>query len=313
MMNHVAIIIVHYNQVQVTWEGIASLMGASYRKFDIVVVDNGLNQTDQAFFKQQCLNSGFTFRIVEGNLPCLLFDGTIFWHTAEKNLGYGGGMNLGARIAGASLPDFLLLLNNDIISQVNFLGNLLQAIDGVRDQSDFGFAGCLIHSWPHKEIWYAGGKLNLTRCMGEHLINYPKSSDIQETGFVTGCCMLCRPDVYQKLGGMDERFFLYLEDVDLCYRAIKKGYKLFFVPSAELFHRVGSSTGGDEKPLSVHYSSRNRILMMRKHFNGLILYRFYTFFFFSRLLKILKWILLGKMNLIAFLWKGVIEGFTAKK
>ena len=221
-------------------------------------------------------------------------------------------MNLGAKLAEKGNPDYLLLLNDDTLVSERFLDDLLTGIGVVASSRDFGFAGCLIRNWPNREVWYAGGMINLNRCMGEHFTEVPNYSSTVETGFITGCCMICRPGVYKELEGMNENFFLYMEDVDLCYRAKKEGYKLYFVPQAELYHRVGSSTGGDEKSLSVYYSARNRILLMRKHFGGILFSRFVLFFFFSRLVKTIKWLILGKVGLIASLWKGMIEGCTRK-
>jgi GT2 family glycosyltransferase len=307
------IILVHFNNTEITWECIESLTASGYDNFSIIIVDNSNQPKDLEFIQFRCTESNIFFQQLEKKLGSVNFNRSIYWFQAPENMGYAGGMNLGAEIALLSDPDFLLLLNNDIFVTPDFLSRFLLAIEPVMDRPEFGLASCLIKTWPEKKIWYAGGRFNRVRCMGEHRLLMPQSMEIQETGFISGCCMLCRPGVYQELGGLDESFFLYFEDVDLCYRTIKQGYKLFFVPGTELFHRVGSSTGGDEKPLSVYYSSRNRVFLMRKHFKDLTLYQFYTFFLFSRIGKTIKWILLGKVNLILSLWKGVIEGFTKIK
>jgi len=310
---YISIILVHYHQIQTTWECVESLLSSEYPDFNIIIIDNGSEKSDPCMFKRSCSERGLHFGYLGGNRIDLLFDRHVYWHSSPVNLGYAGGMNLGAKLAASGNPDYLLLLNNDTIIPKRFLGDFLSGLGSITERQDFGFAGCLIHTWPDKTVWYAGGNLNLRRGMGEHFNTLPHYGVTVETGFITGCCLLCHPDVYKQLNGMDEDYFLYLEDVDLCYRSIKQGYKLFFVPRAELFHRVGSSTGGDEKPLSVYYSSRNRILFMRKHFKGLHLFRFYIFFLPSRLFKVIQWILFGEVNLVVSLLKGVFEGFKEKK
>jgi GT2 family glycosyltransferase len=310
---NISIILVHYHQAQITWDCLESLISSEYQHFNVIIIDNGSEKTDQDMIKDHCLENEIQFHSLRNKNIDLQFDKSVNWYVAPQNLGYAGGMNLGSEIAAVGNPDYLLLLNNDTIVPKRFLVDFLAGLEPIADRPDFGFVGCLIRSWSDKTVWYAGGNLNLIRCMGEHFDTPPHYSVTVETGFLTGCCLLCRPDVYRQLNGMDEDFFLYLEDVDLCYRAIKQGYKLFFVPSAQLFHRVGSSTGGDEKPLSVYYSSKNRILMMRKHFNSLVLYRFYAFFFFSRIIKAMKWILLGKTKLVVSLCIGVRDGLSYKR
>jgi GT2 family glycosyltransferase len=312
-MNNISIILVHFHHIDITWECVKSLTRMTFCQFNIIIIDNGANKSDREIFESHCYNHDLHFQMLENQQGKVQFGKNIYWYTSSENLGYAGGMNLGADLAGNGNPDFLLLLNNDTLVSERFLGDFLAGIQAVVDNSDFGFAGCLIRTWPEKTVWFAGGNFNPIRSMGEHIEKMPQSNMVVETGFLTGCCMICRPAVYQKLNGMDKDFFLYLEDVDLCHRAIKEGFKLFFVPGAELFHRIGFSTGGDEKPLSVYYSSRNRILLMRKHFKGFILNRFFVFFFLSRLLKLCKWSLTGKLDLVASLLKGMRDGLNRKK
>jgi GT2 family glycosyltransferase len=312
-MISIAVLLVHYNNVQVTWECIQNLATSEYDNFCIIIVDNSNQVKDFDFIKYRCTESNFSFQFLENSKENINFNQSIYWYQAPENLGYAGGMNLGAEIALSSSPDSLLFLNNDIFIVPDFLTRFLAAVKPVMYQPKFGIATCQIKTWPEKKIWYSGGSFNRVRCMGEHRLSKPQNMKIQETGFISGCCMLCRPEVYQILGGMDESFFLYFEDVDFCYRAVQKGYKLFYAPQVELYHKVGSSTGGDETELSSYYSSRNRIRLMRKHFTGFILYRFYCFFFFNRLVKALKWGLSGRSSLVAALWRGIKEGLVNVK
>lgn len=307
MHSKISIILTSYGQAQLTWNCINSFSGSYACDFNIIIIDNANRPEDCGFIKNRCEEKNISFQIITNGTPNLKFDHGVYWHTAPQNLGYAGGMNLGAKIAGTEDPDFLLILNNDTTVPKNFLLDFLAETSNVSTKDNFGFSGCLIRTMEDGKIDFSGGKLNLSRCMGEHLRDV-SNLEVHETEFLTGCCLLCRPAVYKKLGGMDERFFLYFEDFDLSYRAIRAGYKLYITPKVELLHCTSSSTGGDEKPLAVFYSTRNRLWFMRSNFNGFMLLRFYSLFFSSRFLKAIKWGMTGKLQLIKALLKGLIKG-----
>jgi GT2 family glycosyltransferase len=69
-----------------------------------------------------------------------------------------------------------------------------------------------------------------------------KMPDAREVGWLSGACLLCRREAFERAGGFDERFFLYFEDIDLCFRIRKAGWKLLFVPAVEIGHEGGGTT-----------------------------------------------------------------------
>ena len=88
--------------------------------------------------------------------------------------------------------------------------------------------------------------------------------------FLTGCLQLIRREVFENIGIYDHEYFLYMEDVDFCKRAIKAGYKLMYIPKSKIYHKVSASTGGDESPLQLYYMTRNRILFNKKNEKNII-------------------------------------------
>ncbi|MBC7804646.1 MAG: glycosyltransferase family 2 protein, partial [Akkermansiaceae bacterium] len=82
--------------------------------------------------------------------------------------------------------------------------------------------------------------------------------------FVVGCGMLVRRDVWETVGFFDERFFLYYEDSDLCFRAARAGYWCVTVPSVRLYHRVSRSTSADSEQ-TLYYMRRNALLFLQKN------------------------------------------------
>ncbi len=305
MKSKISILLTHYREVQVTWSCIASILDSQYSSFNIVAIDNSLRSTDETTIKKNCFDQGVQFKVLEESSGPIEFDRSVYWYRSSSNTGYAGGMNLGAEIARSANPDFLLLLNNDTIVSPLFLSTFLEAVSEQANSKDFGFASCTILTHPEEKVWYSGGRINLVRGSGVHWTDQLKNDPLQETDFISGCCMLCRPEVYRNLSGMDESFFLYLEDVDLCLRAKKAGYKLYFAPQVELHHRVGSSTGGEESEIPVYYSNKNRIKLMHKHFGGLTLLRFYLFFIPSRMIKALIYIAKGQEHLAKAMMNGI--------
>ena len=80
--------------------------------------------------------------------------------------------------------------------------------------------------------------------------------------------MAVRRDWFESSGGFDERFFMYFEDVDLCLRALLEGHRIRFVPTSVAYHRFGASAGALLSPLRSYYSSRNRLLVIARNFDG---------------------------------------------
>jgi GT2 family glycosyltransferase len=78
------------------------------------------------------------------------------------------------------------------------------------------------------------------------------------------CCLLMRRSVFDRVGLMDSRYFVYSDDADFLYRALKQGLSLWYVPEAKLWHKVSSLTGVGSA-FSLHYSSRNRAYFITKH------------------------------------------------
>jgi hypothetical protein len=108
---------------------------------------------------------------------------------------------------------------------------------------------------------------------------------IQEVDWLSGCALLVPSDVWRECGGMDERFKLYCEDVDLCYRIKKKGWKILYFPEAEIMH-FGGKIEGKRKLYKVAKSDR---LLLEKQFGPLKFRVWKTFTIIGALLRFTKW------------------------
>ncbi len=197
----------------------------------------------------------------------------------KRNLGYAGGNNIGIRYALDKGADYVLIINNDTIAHENLVVRLVEAAEKDLDGGIFSpkmyFArGFEFHKNRYKKseigkvIWYAGGDMDWKNVYGSNHgvdeIDRGQFNKVKEIDFATGACMFIRSEMFKKVEFFDERYYLYLEDVDLSLRAKKTGYKVWFVPKATLWHKVSQSSAiGSE--LNDYYTTRNRLLFGIKY------------------------------------------------
>ena len=113
------------------------------------------------------------------------------------------------------------------------------------------------------------------------------------------CCVLIPVNVWQKVGELDNKFFIYSEDADWFYRAKKLGIKLVYCFQPSLQHKVSSLTGGAQSQIGASYGTRNRIYFIRKHFYGLQKIFLLLVYFCGMSVKFLS----GKYSLKEFGWR----------
>ena len=194
---------------------------------------------------------------------------------SEKNLGFAGGNNIGIKHAVENGADYILILNNDTIADQNLLQGLLNVLEkdktiGIVGPKIYFAEGFEFHKKRYKKtelgkvIWYAGGIMdwkNITGChRGVDEVDSGQYEEEAETGFVSGCCMLIRREVFEKIGFFDEKYFLYYEDSDFNQKARNSGYKIIYSPKAILWHKNAGSAGGSGSILQDYYITRNRLL-----------------------------------------------------
>jgi len=164
-----------------------------------------------------------------------------------ENLRFAGGNNVGIEYAIKHGADYILLLNNDTEVASDFLGELVNAAESSKN---IGMVGPKIYYYyDQNRIWFAGGKIEFWKGWISHIgireIDHGQYNSTRDVGYLTGCCLLIKREVIEKIGKLDERFFIYGEDADWCVRASRAGYKLVYVPSSVIWHKVSSSSGGN--------------------------------------------------------------------
>lgn len=253
----VAIILVNFNGAKDTIDCIESLKELTFKDYIIIVVDN--KSTD---------NSARILRMYTQK-------NSIVFLEADENKGFAAGNNIGIAFAlKKNDVDYIWLLNNDTIAKKNSLGELIK---GFEENKNVGVTTSKIYyEKNHSMIWYAGGSINRHTARSEHW-QYGKieSADealadrsYQAVSFVSGCSMLIKREVIERVGKMDEEFFLYEEDADYCLRIADAGYTLIYCPKAVIFHKVNASTGKVSGTVQ-YYSVRNKYILIKKNYKGL--------------------------------------------
>jgi GT2 family glycosyltransferase len=180
---------------------------------------------------------------------------------SPTNRGYAGGFNLARARALTAGASHLWLLNNDAIVDVGALDALLAA---ERQLGPAILSPKILHAERRNELWYAGGRLTWdlkTRHVGQGELDRGQYDRLRELQWATGCSLFCSAGVARRLGPMDERYFLYLEDVDWCLRARAAGFPVYFVPEARVYHGVSRTVARLADSELAYYAWRNHYLL----------------------------------------------------
>ncbi len=186
-----------------------------------------------------------------------------------ENRRFAGGNNAGLARALERGADAVMLLNNDTEADPALLDRLLLALD---QHPDAGAVAPLIYfAAPTLDIWYAGGvctpAIGYSAHRGIRTRDAGQFRAVEETGYLTGCCLLATRAAWERVGPLDERYFIYAEDADWSLRARAAGYRLRFVPTARLWHKVSASAGANS-PWKIYQRLRANWTLWSSHAHG---------------------------------------------
>ena len=164
--------------------------------------------------------------------------------------------------------DYVLLLNDDTIVAPDFLSRLVEAAES---DDKIGMVGPKIYFYEDRNrVWSAGGKLNWLYNKGS-LRGWDEidkgqydSPEIQRVPHLTGCCLLVKREVLEKIGLMSEEYFLYYEDTDWCLKVKRSGFKCIFAPKAKIWHKISRSALAGSVPY-IYYHIRNGLIFASKY------------------------------------------------
>ncbi len=247
----VSVILVNYNNEHYTLPCLESLEKVTYPNLDIIVTDNGskpesIKAIRDAYPKVTLMELG-------------------------ANLGFTGGNNAGIKQALANGADYIILLNNDTIVPPEMFDIL---VDAMEKDKTLAVTGPIIYYYDHPDtIWSVGGTINWDKGYS-YMIglnekdNGQFGSEPKVVDFITGCALLVRRDVWEKVGLLDDDFFIYYEETEWCIRAGRAGFKIAYIPQATLLHKISIEARAASK-WAYYYMTRNRLLFLKKTNAGL--------------------------------------------
>jgi len=260
---HISIVLVNYNSDKYTvacLDSLAKIKTTGF-KHSIVVVDNASK--------------------IPLKLPKRHQVGSIKLIRSESNLGFTGGNNMGIHYSIENFnSEFVVLLNNDTTVDKNFLFELVSYAEshpkvGVTASKIYFSKGREFHLKSYskdqlgKIIWFAGGSIDWKNLLAFHRgvdeVDRGQFDNNSNFDFATGCSMMIKREVLEKVGTLDKRYFLYMEDVDYSVRVKRAGYDLSLVPTSIIWHENAGSTGGSGSHLQQYYQARNTLLFVISH------------------------------------------------
>ena len=243
----VAVIILHLKEIPYLVDCVVSLNEITYQNFNIIIAHNG--PESKALSDALAPISRHITKIID----------------MDANIGFTGANNVGIRYALRDGAEYMLLLNDDTEVAPDFLTKL---IDVAESRPDAGILGPKIYYYDQPEkIWFAGGKLNPETCMASSL-EVDQSVKCEDTvpiesDFITGCALLVKREAIEKIGLLDERIFIYCEDLDWGLRLIKAGFRNLVVPDSRVWHKISITVGGLDSPFTIYHKTRSRLLMAK--------------------------------------------------
>jgi len=262
-MRHVVISLLNFNGKKNTLDCLESLVNIrkDNLRVSIVIVDNASKE-----------EFDLKSRVFKNMSPVVIRN--------NKNLGFSGGHNVSIKYSLENEADYVLILNNDTYVDKDFLTELLKTADkdksiGILVPKIYFAPGSEFHKDRYskeeigKVLWYAGGEINWENVIGCNRgvdeVDREQYDKVEETELATGCCMLIKKDVFERIGVFDDKYFLYYEDSDLSIRAKNKGFKIVYVPKSIIWHKNAGSAGGSGSVLQDYYITRNRLLFGFKY------------------------------------------------
>ncbi len=220
------VVVLNWNARAVTAECLESLAAVDYPRRTILLVDNG--STD---------GSVGALRAAYREIEILAL---------PANRGFAGGMNAGMRHALDHGAEMVLLLNNDTLVNRQFLRAL---VDAMQNRPAAGMAAPKIYYAAEPDrIWVAGGAISFwlgtMRHVGIREYDHGQYNVQREIPHATGCCLLVRREVIERVGLLDESYYLYGEDADWVLRTREAGYTILYEPRAAIWHKISVSSGG---------------------------------------------------------------------
>lgn len=275
----VAALVLNWRLTDVTLQCLEDLAQCGYPALEVLVMDNGSGDGSAERLQNEAAAAEVT--------------------AFPENIGYCAAMNRGFLWARERGAEFVLFVNNDVRLPAGFLEPMAELLSA--DPTVAGVTPTILR--PDGRVWCQGGSIafhpNMLKLLGEGGEPAPVTEGPVAVDFVTGACALYRLSDLEELGGLDESYFMYWEDVELGWRIRAREKKLIWLPWVRVTHISSASSGGGRSVMRKYMSGLNSVRYLKAHGTPI---QWCGFFVFDMLLWPLTW--LGGTGLRAMLAKG---------
>lgn len=236
----VGIIVLSYNQAQLTVNCLESLTKISYPNFEITVVDNASQDQSVSLIRERFPD------------VCLIAN--------EINIGFARANNMAVRRVLQTDAKYVWFLNNDTVVDPDALTHLVEAAR--RDHRIGAVAGvAFFMDHPDRVQVWGGGSVNRWLGVSHH---FDRPVDEQRIDYLCGVSLLMPRAAVEDIKGFSENFFVYWEDADLSFRLTQAGWKLAVAPQSRIWHKVSAALG-PTSPVLDRYFNASAVIFMRRH------------------------------------------------
>ncbi len=232
----ISFIIVNFNTAEITKDCISSLLlNASDKDREIIIVDNASSDDSLAIFNAT-------------------FGGRIKLIRNHDNLGFAAANNIGARVAKG---DILFFLNSDTIIGSDIIGPIIKALD---NQKLGIVAPVLLMVDGQKQPFACGRFPRLFSVVSDKILSFNRfrtAGQLKLVDWVSGAALAIRREVFERIGGWDERFFLYFEDIDLCWRVRQQNLEVAILENISVTHLGGRSLAQGRERKKQYYLAQD--------------------------------------------------------
>ncbi len=231
---------------------------------------------------------------------------------SDYNGGFAYGNNFAMKYCFSQYQfDYFLLINNDTISDAKMLEVFEQSWERLCHTSKLGILCGKIYYYSNPElIWSAGGYISTLKLCGYHYgigeIDKGQFEIEKKVSFATGCLLFFSKELIKSVGFLSEDYFMYVEDLDFCYKTLQSGYNIYYIPQAVIWHKINSVFLKNSNKTNYFFPNRNRIIFGRKYKKGFVKTIAFTFMIVSRFIRFFQFLLKGKLENP---FKGILAGF----
>ena len=250
----ISVIIPNKDHADMLKKCVESVFANDYQNVEIIIVENNSTERETfAYYRE--LSRDPRVRLIR-------------W---RHGFNYSAINNYGVRYAKG---EYLLFLNNDVRGDIS--SDWLTEMLGVCQRKDVGAVGARLY-YPNNRIQHAGIVIGIGGVAGAMFVDLPKgrggymhkAAIMQDLSAVTAACMLVKREAFEKAGGFTEELAVAFNDVDLCLKIGKSGYRIVYDPFAELYHDESRTRGAEDTPEKVR-RFQSEIEYMRVHWLDII-------------------------------------------